>query len=90
MQDFHPRLVGLSGSYDDTKAVCKAFRVYFSTPKDAKPDDDYLVDHSIYFYLMGPDGEFVEAFGKSATAADVVKKVTEEVNKWKDDTGRLT
>ena len=46
-KDFHPTLVGLTGSYNDIKKTCKTFRVYFSTPPDAKPQDDYLVDHSI-------------------------------------------
>ena len=27
--------------------------MYFSTPEGVKPGMDYLVDHSIYFYLMG-------------------------------------
>jgi protein SCO1 len=34
--DFHPRFTGLSGDYAATKATCKSYRVYFSTPKDAK------------------------------------------------------
>ncbi len=51
--EFHPSLTGLTGSYDEIKEVCKAFRVYFSTPKEVKPGEDYLVDHSIFFYLMG-------------------------------------
>ena len=33
--------------------MCKKYRVYFSTPEGVKPGMDYLVDHSIYFYLMG-------------------------------------
>ncbi len=90
LRDFHPRLVGLIGSYDETKAMCKAYRVYFSTPKDASPDGDYLVDHSIYFYLMDPSGEFVEAFGKSSTAEDVVKRTVEEVRRWEAHYGRKT
>lgn len=87
LKDFHPRLVGLSGTYEDIKAMCKVYRVYFSTPKDAKPDGDYLVDHSIYFYLMDPEGEFVEAFGKSNTADEVVSKVKEEIGKWEAEKG---
>lgn len=90
LRDFHPRLVGLGGSYEQTKAVCKVYRVYFSTPKDAKPDGDYLVDHSIYFYLMDPEGEFVEAFGRTSTVDDVVKKVKEEVRRWEEERGRKT
>ena len=53
LQEFHPRIVGLTGTYDQVKHVCKMYRVYFSTPRDVKPGEDYLVDHSIYFYLMG-------------------------------------
>jgi protein SCO1 len=53
LDEFHKDIVGLTGTYDNIKAACKAYRVYFSTPPDVKPGQDYLVDHSIYFYLMG-------------------------------------
>lgn len=46
LTEFHPRMVGLTGDYDSIKRACKSYRVYFSTPPDAKPTDDYLVDHS--------------------------------------------
>lgn len=45
MADFHPRMVGLTGDFDSVKRACKSYRVYFSTPPDAKATDDYLVDH---------------------------------------------
>lgn len=53
LQEFHPKIIGLTGTYEQIKQVCKMYRVYFSTPRDVKPGEDYLVDHSIYFYLMG-------------------------------------
>lgn len=53
LADFHPAMIGLTGTWEQVKAVCKAYRVYFSTPPNVKPGQDYLVDHSIYFYLMG-------------------------------------
>ncbi|KAI0341975.1 h-sco1 [Trametopsis cervina] len=87
VSDFHPRLIGLTGAYDTVKATCKAYRVYFSTPRDAKATDDYLVDHSIFFYFMDPNGKFVEAFGKASTAEDVVERVQKEIDAWKGRTG---
>lgn len=56
LAEFHPGLVGLTGTWEQVKDVCKKYRVYFSTPEGVKPGMDYLVDHSIYFYLMGKTG----------------------------------
>ena len=88
VSEFHPRLVGLTGDYATLKATCKAYRVYFSTPPDAKADDDYLVDHSIFFYFMDPNGQFVDAFGKVSTEEDVIERVKKEITRWEGETGR--
>ena len=53
LSEFHPSLVGLTGTWQQVKDMCRAYRVYFSTPEGVKPGQDYLVDHSIYFYVMG-------------------------------------
>ena len=53
LAEFHPDIVGLTGTWEQIKALCRLYRVYFSTPPGVKPGQDYLVDHSIYFYLMG-------------------------------------
>ncbi|GAA5902813.1 hypothetical protein JCM6882_009132 [Rhodosporidiobolus microsporus] len=88
VKDFHPSLVGLTGAYEDIKKTCKAYRVYFSTPPNAKPTDDYLVDHSIFFYLMDPNGKFVDAFGRSMGAPDVTTKVQGYLDEWKAGGGK--
>lgn len=90
VSDFHPRLIGLTGDYDTVKATCKSYRVYFSTPPNAQPTDDYLVDHSIFFYFMDPNGRFVDAFGKASTVEDVVGRVQKEVASWTSRTGKTT
>ena len=64
LKEFHPGIIGLTGTYEQVKNVCKQYRVYFSTPKDVKPGEDYLVDHSIYFYLMGESMR--RLFGKAS------------------------
>ena len=49
LAEFHESIVGLTGSWEQVRDMCKVYRVYFSTPEDVRPGEDYLVDHSIYF-----------------------------------------
>jgi hypothetical protein len=51
------------GGGSQIAAAAKKYRVFYSLPPNLKEGDDYLVDHSIFFYLMGRDGEFVDFFG---------------------------
>lgn len=48
--EFHPKLIGLTGSPDEIKSVARAYRVYYM--KTAEEDSDYLVDHSIVMYVI--------------------------------------
>ncbi|KAL8922841.1 MAG: hypothetical protein Q9208_004966 [Pyrenodesmia sp. 3 TL-2023] len=84
LREFHPSLVGMTGTWQQVKDVCRAYRVYFSTPEGAKPGDDYLVDHSIYFYLMDPDGEFVECLGRQHTPESAARIIREHMSDWRD------
>ena len=45
VKEFHPRMIGLTGSMQDIEKVCKVYRVYFMKTND--DEKDYLVDHSI-------------------------------------------
>ncbi|KAJ5111029.1 Synthesis of cytochrome c oxidase Sco1/Sco2 [Penicillium argentinense] len=83
LKEFHPGIVGLTGTYEQVKNVCRQYRVYFSTPRDVKPGEDYLVDHSIYFYLMDPDNDFVECIGRQDTPESASKVILEHINDWK-------
>lgn len=79
LSDFHPSIVGLTGTYEAVKNVCKKYRVYFSTPPDVKPGQDYLVDHSIFFYLMDSEGQFVDVIGREVDAAAGAEKIRKHV-----------
>ena len=83
LAEFHPRLIGLTGTYDDIKRMCKAYRVYFSTPEHVAPGKDYLVDHSIYFYVMDPDGNFVEALGRQHSPDESASIILRHMKDWK-------
>ncbi|RYP07136.1 hypothetical protein DL764_002683 [Monosporascus ibericus] len=83
LREFHPGFIGLTGTYEQIKAVCKAYRVYFSTPRDVKPGQDYLVDHSIYFYLMDPEGDFVEALGRQHSPEQAARIILDHMKDWR-------
>jgi len=74
---FHPRLVGLTGSVAQIKAVAKAYKAYFAKSGDGYNDGDYTMDHSSITYLMGPDGKFVTHFGHGVDAEAMAKKLAE-------------
>lgn len=80
LTDFHPSIIGLTGTYENVKKTCKKYRVYFSTPPDVKPGQDYLVDHSIFFYLMDSEGNFVDVIGREASAEEGVDKIKKHID----------
>ncbi|KAF2674393.1 SCO1-SenC-domain-containing protein [Microthyrium microscopicum] len=82
LKEFHPDIIGLTGEYEDIKQTCKVYRVYFSTPPHVKPGQDYLVDHSIYFYLMDPEGDFVEVIGRNVNAPEASKVIIDHIRDW--------
>jgi len=74
LKDFHPDMIGLTGTDDQIKRLCKAFRVYYSAgPQDE--DDDYIVDHTVILYMMGPDGKFSDYFGQNQTVSQIVSTI---------------
>ena len=83
LSDFHPGIVGLTGTYAEIKKVCKQYRVYFSTPENVQPGQDYLVDHSIFFYLMDPEGKFITVLGRNLDEVTGVEKIKEALREYK-------
>ncbi|HKW53440.1 MAG TPA: SCO family protein [Stellaceae bacterium] len=74
--NFHPRLVALTGTADQTAAAARAYRIYYDKALHGA-ELDYLVDHSSFIYLMGRDGHYLAHFGPDASAetlAAAIKK----------------
>ncbi|XP_057435260.1 protein SCO1 homolog 1, mitochondrial [Lotus japonicus] len=82
VKEFHPKLIGLTGSSDEIKSVARAYRVYYM--KTAEEDSDYLVDHSIVMYLMGPDMNYVKFFGKNNDADSLADGIVKEIKQYKN------
>ncbi|KAK6152528.1 hypothetical protein DH2020_015163 [Rehmannia glutinosa] len=81
VKEFHPKLIGLTGSPDEVKNAARAYRVYYM--KTEEEGSDYLVDHSIVMYLMDPNMQFVKFFGKNYDATSLADGVIQEIKQHK-------
>ncbi len=52
--NFHDRMIGLTGSPDAIARVAHDFRVFYAKAEGDDPEN-YLMDHSSFLYLVGPD-----------------------------------
>ena len=76
---FHPRLIGLTGTPEQIKAVADAYLVMYKAQKPAGPDPKaYLVDHSRQAYLMGKQGEPIALLPYDESP----EAIAAEIDKW--------
>lgn len=76
---FDPRLVALTGSEDEVRAAARAYRVYYHKAEAGGDTKDYLVDHSTFVYLMGPDGRYRTHFGIDASPEAMADAIGDEI-----------
>jgi cytochrome oxidase Cu insertion factor (SCO1/SenC/PrrC family) len=79
IQNFDPRLVGLTGTPEEIDEVTKAYKVYFKkVPNEAAPDD-YGMDHTGIIYLMDPRGQYVAHFTPTTTVEQMTQRLDKEL-----------
>ena len=76
---FGPELVGLTGSEAEIDQAVRAYRVYAHKSDAPAPDGNYLVDHSVFTFLMDRDGRYLTHFGHDVTPEEMSKRIAELV-----------
>jgi protein SCO1/2 len=70
LDNFDPRIVGLTGSDQQIAEAAKAYKVYYSPVEHDKSGAD-LVGHSGFLYLMDPTGRFNALLPQDAGADEL-------------------
>ncbi len=81
LKSFDPRIVGLTGTQAQIDSVVKEYRVYAESQK-AEGDENYLVSHSAYVYLMDPRGTFVNVIQAGTSGEEMAAWVRKEMAQW--------
>jgi len=77
LENFHSKFQGLTGTNEQVAAAIKEYRVY-NRKVESDELQDYLMDHSSFTYLMGPDGKYVAHFSHE----DGANKIAEGLKKY--------
>ncbi len=75
LDNFDPRIIGLTGNDTQTRAMAKAFKVYFQ--KQGGKNGAYTMDHTGIVYLMDKRGRFVSAFNTEQPAKQAASELAQ-------------
>jgi protein SCO1 len=57
IKSFDPRIIGLVGTPEQIAAAAKEYRVFYASR--SLGNDDYVIDHSSFIYVIDPRGRFM-------------------------------
>ena len=61
------RIIALTGNAAEVAAVAGAYKVYYKkSPANADDPGSYLMDHTAFVYVVGPEGSYVTLFAPRA------------------------
>ena len=76
MQNFHPNFISLTGDAEEIEKLAKLFKIYYKIAPSKEPNDlNYLIDHSVFIYLMDGNGEYLAHFDSSASQAETLNQI---------------
>lgn len=71
---FHPRLIGLTGTQEQVDVAAEAYKVFARKAEDPSLSE-YTMDHTSYIYFIGPDGTLLGIYGLTSTPAEIAADI---------------
>jgi protein SCO1 len=77
-KDFDPRFLGLVGSPQQIAAAARDFHVYYAVRQLG--NDEYVIDHSSFIYVMDPRGTFVRLLSGDLPGHELATQLAKLMN----------
>jgi protein SCO1/2 len=79
LANFHPKILGLTGTTEQVAAATKGFRVYFRKVQQPDQPDAYTLDHSTFIYLMDPEGGYATHMSPQLAPEEIAARLREKI-----------
>ena len=79
VKNFHPSIVGLTGTEEQLKQMTDAYKVFYAIRDTEDSAMGYQVDHSGYLYLMGPNGDYLAHYPHNISAPQLKEALIKEM-----------
>jgi protein SCO1/2 len=71
----HPKMIGLTGSKKQILDAMRKFKVYGEKATNNFNNDEYLMDHSAFTYLVDPNLGFLDYFNRDVSSEEMAERV---------------
>ncbi|MDX1923920.1 MAG: SCO family protein [Rickettsiaceae bacterium] len=87
LSHFNSKIIGYTGTEEEIRKVADLYKVFFAKapkkPEDKDYEEDYMMDHSSFLYLISPDAKYAKHFPSSASAEEIANYIHKLVSKDK-------
>ncbi|WP_341791047.1 SCO family protein [Rickettsia endosymbiont of Gonocerus acuteangulatus] len=74
LKHFHPKFIGLTGDEKQIREVADKFKVYYAKAASENDNDqDYMLDHSSFTYLMNENGKYLKHFYLDSAPSEIME-----------------
>jgi protein SCO1/2 len=87
VRQFHPRLIGLTGTAKAIREAARAYKVYYKRIA-LGGRAGYTVDHTAFIYLMDRDGQYLGFFPPGTSADRMVEIIRPHLDEAARRVGR--
>ena len=74
LKHFYPKFIGLTGNEKQIRDVADKFKVYYAkAASESDNDQDYMLDHSSFTYLMDKNGKYLKHFYLESAPSEIME-----------------